>query len=74
MTIMPPEKRGDLLPVARTGSAEGSRQGEGKQVGRARGRFLAPCGRPCGTYWPPSSADTCPLRYISAVEGLLYQI
>ena len=32
----------DLLPVARTGSAEGSRQGEGKQVGRARGRFFGP--------------------------------
>ena len=56
--------------------AEGSRQGEGKQAsGDAPGvGFLAPCGWPCGTYWPSVSTDTCPLRYISAVEALLYQI
>ena len=47
----------------------------GQASGDAPGvRFLAPCGRPCGTYWPSVSTDTCPLRYISAVEALLYQI
>ena len=47
----------------------GQASGDAPRVG-----FLAPCGRPCGTYWPSSSTDTCPLRYISAVEALRYQI
>ena len=35
----------DLLPVARTGSAEGSREARASKWGRARGRFF-------GTLWP----------------------
>ena len=73
-----PRKTGPWLLICCLWRARGRPRAHDKarasKWGRARGRFLAPCGRPCGTYWPPSSADTCPLRYISAVEGLLYQI
>ena len=58
-----PRKNGpapsDLLPVARTGSAEGSRQGEGKQVGT----------RPGSVFWPlvagrvgPTGRQSRPIR------------
>ena len=57
--------RGRPRLTTRRGQASGDAPGVG---------FLAPCGRPCGTYWPSVSTDTCPLRYISAVEALLYQI
>ena len=49
----------DLLPVARTGSAEGSRQGDGKQVGT----------RPGSVFWPlvagragPTGRQSRPIR------------